>query len=60
MIESRRDIKEFMEIMKKNETVPLLTLTSNIHMHTIEAKNEEILDEIEYELKRKGYLLIDH
>ncbi|HOA80080.1 MAG TPA: transcription repressor NadR [Defluviitaleaceae bacterium] len=60
IIESRRDIKEFMEIMKKNDTVPLLKLTSNIHMHTIEAKNEEILDEIENELRKKGYLILEN
>ncbi|NLK20869.1 MAG: transcription repressor NadR [Epulopiscium sp.] len=57
MIESRRDLKEFMEIMKKNETVPLLRLTNRIHMHTIEAKTEKILDEIECNLREKGYLV---
>jgi transcriptional regulator of NAD metabolism len=57
MVESRRDIKEFMEIMKKNNTVPLLTLSNRVHMHTIEAKSEEILDEIEDKLKQKGYLI---
>ncbi|WP_058485900.1 transcription repressor NadR [Defluviitalea phaphyphila] len=57
MIESRRDIKEFMEIMKRNDTVPLARLTNKVHMHTIEAKNETILDEIEQALKNKGYLI---
>lgn len=59
MIESRRDIKEFMEIMKKNNTVPLLRLTNKMHMHTIEAKSEKILDEIEEKLKEKGYLVFE-
>lgn len=59
MIESRRDVKEFMEIMKRNSTVPLLKLTKNRHMHTIAAKNEVVLDEIENELMKKGYLLLE-
>ena len=33
---------------------PLNCLTDGVHYHLIEADSEEILDEIEEELRRKG------
>lgn len=56
MIKTRRDVEEFVEEIEKADTYPLMTLTSGVHMHTIEADNEEILDKIEEELEKKGYL----
>ena len=57
-LKNRRDVMEFVERVRTNKTVPLKELTAGKHTHTIEADTEEVLDEIEAELLRKGYLLI--
>lgn len=57
MINSRRDVDEFIYRIFSNTAKPLKELTGDEHYHTIEAENEEILDEAEKRLKEKGYLL---
>lgn len=57
IINSRQDIKDFVKKIDEDNTRPLSTLTENIHLHTIEADSETILDRIEEALKEKGYLL---
>lgn len=52
LIENRNDIKQLTEKMDSFNILPLMTLTGGRHYHTIEAKDEQILDEIEDELKR--------
>ena len=56
-LKNRRDVMEFVERVRTNKTVPLKELTAGKHTHTIEADTEEVLDEIEAELLKKGYLL---
>lgn len=59
-IQSSSDLDSFME-KYNNETVkPLLTLTEGVHLHTIEALNQEVLGLIAEKLKKKGYLLKDY
>lgn len=57
MVSSRREVKEFISRINKVKTKPLSALTDGIHLHTIEAKNDEIIADIENELLKKGYLL---
>lgn len=56
MIETRRDVEQFVKDICGFDAYPLMNLTYGIHMHTIEAENENILDEIEDALHKKGYL----
>lgn len=56
-IQSRTDLDEFLEQYEDNEVKPLLTLTGGLHLHTIEALNQEVLNLIEEKLRDKGFLL---
>ena len=56
MIETRRDVERFLKDIAGFDTYPLMNLTHGIHMHTIEAKDDNTLDEIEQALAKKGYL----
>ena len=60
IISNRQDVFEFSRKIQDNNTIPLSALTEHIHLHTIEADSEEILDVIEEALGRKGYLLDQH
>lgn len=55
-IKSRRDVQTFVENLKTGKSTPLLNVTSGYHFHRIGADSEEILDEIEEALRKKGYL----
>ncbi len=57
MIKSPSDVRKFVEKMKREGAGALSALTGGVHMHTIEADSESILDEIEKALKQKGYLI---
>lgn len=59
MLRSRRDVQEFIESMKRHAAEPLLVLTDGIHLHTLEADNASILEEVETALHRAGYTLSD-
>ena len=55
-IASRRDVQLFMERIRSGKSVPLMTVTSGYHFHRISAKSEEILDEIQEALRKRGFL----
>ena len=55
-IKSRRDVQVFMEQIRTGKSVPLLNITSGYHFHRVSASSEEILDEIEEALRKKGFL----
>lgn len=55
-IRNRRDVQIFMNQLKSGKSTPLLNVTSGYHFHTVTAEREEILDEIEAELKEMGML----
>lgn len=57
IINSRADAEAFVKRVEKYQTNPLCKLTDGIHFHTVEADMEEILDRIENELNKKGYLI---
>ena len=55
-IKSRRDTHNFKEELASSKSSLLSSATSGYHYHTIRADSEQILDEIEEELRAKGYL----
>ncbi|BCJ96837.1 transcriptional regulator [Anaerocolumna cellulosilytica] len=57
IIKNRQDVYDFVKHVKSKNTVPLKELTDGIHLHTVEADSEEILDKIEAALKMKKYLV---
>lgn len=57
VINNRADVSAFVQKVEKYQTKPLNNLTHGVHFHTVEADSEEILDRIEKELNKKGYLI---
>jgi len=57
MIASPTDLQDFMAKYRKTGAEPLLALTRGIHLHTVEADDEESLSRIGQELQKKGFLL---
>ena len=56
-IKSRRDVQKFLETIKSGISKPLKNLTESYHYHMILADNEEILDEVEEILNKKGFIV---
>lgn len=59
MIKSLVDIEKFTVKLKESNSKPLSDLTNGVHLHTIKADNEEIMEAIIKELKDKNYLISD-
>lgn len=57
IISNRKDVYDFVTKVNEKRTVPLKELTDGTHLHTVEADNEEILNDIELALKEHGYLV---
>ena len=55
-LRSRLEVRKFMEDMKGGISKGISDATSGYHYHTIEADSEEILDLIQEELKKRGFL----
>lgn len=58
IIATRQDVYDFVNKVKTKNVQPLKELTDGVHLHTVEADSEEILDRIETVLKEKKYLLV--
>ncbi|MCW3491445.1 transcription repressor NadR [Dethiobacter alkaliphilus] len=58
MISSRRDLNHFLERLAVTEARPLAELTDGVHLHTIEAPNNRVLEEIIAGL-RAAHFLVD-
>ena len=56
-LNTRRQVKAFIDKTGNNEFKPLMALTKGNHYHTIEADSEEILNDIEEELMMRGFLV---
>lgn len=54
---SRHDVDEFVYKLKNSNAPPLKELNNNIHSHTVDADNNEILNCIEHALKDKGFFI---
>ncbi|CAM4356583.1 Transcription repressor NadR [Lacicoccus alkaliphilus] len=57
MIEDAGDMHAFLKLMDSNKSKMLAELTDNIHLHTISAHTEKILDNAVEDLRRHGFLL---
>jgi hypothetical protein len=57
MIASRRDLSIFLEHLSKTEARPLSALTDGVHLHTIEAPAQTIIDEIVSRLDEAGFII---
>ena len=55
-IKSRMDVKRYLQDISEGKSTQLMKLTSNYHYHTISAEREEILDMIQEELEKRGFL----
>ncbi|MDP4158752.1 MAG: transcription repressor NadR [Bacillota bacterium] len=56
-LKSRLDVKRFIAQMAENEANLLSSLTGGLHLHTIEAATEEVLDEACDALSQEGFLV---
>ncbi|HHX56259.1 MAG TPA: DNA-binding transcriptional regulator, partial [Clostridiales bacterium] len=56
IINNRDDVYEFVDKLKTGKVKPLKELTGDVHIHTVEADSEEILENIEEALRKKGLL----
>ena len=56
-LSSNRDIKKFMETAHDNGFKQLSSLSNEYHIHTIEAPDDLICEEIKKELKEKNILI---
>lgn len=55
-LKSRRDVTEYMEKLKSGISKSLKDVTSGYHYHTVTAESEEVLDQIQEELQKRGFL----
>ncbi|SDB29766.1 transcription repressor NadR [Eubacterium oxidoreducens] len=55
-LRSQLDVDNYLMEMSKGKSSLLKNVTSGYHYHTVEADSEELLDLIQAELKKKGYL----
>ena len=57
ILENRRDVAEFCDRLKHSNAKPLNIIAGGTHYHTVEARSEVMLDNIERALREKGYLV---
>lgn len=57
ILENRRDVAEFCDRLKHSNAKPLNIIAGGTHYHTVEARSEVMLDNIECALREKGYLV---
>ncbi|MTH52997.1 HTH domain-containing protein [Bacillus mangrovi] len=56
-VHSRKEVKEFIRKITSSQSFYLSQLTDGVHMHTITADTEEILDEVCLALDKAGFLI---
>lgn len=54
---SRADVYKFIKKIKDNEGSPLKNITNDSHSHMVLADSDQVLNEIEEELRKKNYLV---
>lgn len=57
MIASRRDLSQYLERLNQTKASPLSALTGGVHLHTIEAPEREVINEIAAALRKAGFLI---
>ena len=56
-VSNRSQVQAFVDELSEGKSGPLLTVTAGYHYHTVRAKSEEILDQIEDQLKKHHFLV---
>ena len=56
-ISALHHIKQFIEGVRSGKSTELMNITGGYHYHTVRAESEKMLDEIEFALKEKGYIV---
>lgn len=56
-LSTAEDVDRFCTLLANSSCGPLFPISAGIHLHTVEAASEDILDNIQEKLKEKGYLL---
>lgn len=59
ILETPEDVMAFYERMNSSKAGPLSQISNGVHIHTVEAASEHILDNIERDLKERGYLITE-
>jgi transcriptional regulator of NAD metabolism len=57
MIESRKDVEEFLRQWRGTKATLLSSLTRGVHLHTIEANKPEMVERAKAQLRARGFLL---
>jgi transcriptional regulator of NAD metabolism len=57
MLESRTDVRDFIEQVRAKGASLLSSLTHGVHLHTVEASRPEMIERAKAELHRRGFLL---
>lgn len=57
MLNSRRDLADFLHKLDESKATQLASITGGVHLHTVEVTNCEMLARIENELKAAGILM---
>jgi len=57
MLESRADVKEFIERVEESGAKLLSSLTGGVHLHTVEASRPELIEKAKEGLRDRGFLL---
>lgn len=60
MVSNRREVRNFIDNIKKTKATYLSQLTNGIHLHTISAPSIHILDEAEKALEKAGFLVTEN
>ena len=58
-LESREDVRRFLDHLRESDAALLSALTKGVHLHTVEASRPEVLTRARAALRAKGYLLED-
>ncbi|MFP4481781.1 MAG: transcription repressor NadR [Thermovirgaceae bacterium] len=56
-VKTREDVTRFVNLLNSTGQSPLLSLSRGFHLHTVEADNENVLDDVERILEEKGFLV---
>ena len=57
MVSNRQEVKQFMAKIRSTKANYLSELTNGIHLHTISAPSEQLLDEAEQALRMENFLI---
>lgn len=59
MVSNRKEVRDFMQKIQETNASFLSELTDGVHLHTLIAPNEEVLDEVCAKLADEGFLVHD-